>query len=322
MDDWPARLEADNPEIAALMNADLDQLFERSSLNYAISDGMAEIFGQRYQTDFRVAHNGVRLEDWPPVPPHESKTVTLRYAGSLAPDTNASVVFDVAQAVSQLHEEGLPICFEGHTHANWLKDNDEKFNALPGVSLSVAQQTDREYRGWLRHADLLLLAYNFDGATRRYLQYSFANKLPELLASGAAVLAYGPDYLETMKYLLRSDITATVTTPGVEPVKQALRTLLADKDLRQSLGQKSRDHALEKMNIDVYRSVMRQRLRDLAEAQPAETNTPASSYKVISMIAPEPSTYRRMADSMARRVPFLFRLASPLVRRLKMLLGR
>ncbi|MBR9806026.1 MAG: glycosyltransferase family 4 protein [Alphaproteobacteria bacterium] len=322
MDDWPARLEADNPEMAARMNADLRQLFERSSLNYAISDGMAKIFGQRYQTDFRVAHNGVRPEDWPPVEAHESKTVVLRYAGSLAPDTNASAVFDVAQAVSALHQEGLPIRFEGHTQANWLKDNDEKFNALPGVSLSAARQTDREYRDWLRQADLLLLAYNFDEATRRYLQYSFANKLPELLASGAAVLAYGPDYLETMKYLVHADITATVTTPGVEPAKETLRHLVEDKSLRQRLGNKSRDHALEQMNMDVYRSVMRQRLRDLADAQPGGAGTPSPSDQTRLLIAPDPSAYRRLADSVARRAPFLFHLASPLIRGARKALGR
>lgn len=322
MDDWPARLEADNPEVAARMNADLRQLFERSSLNYAISDGMAEIFGQRYQTAFRVAHNGVRAEDWPPVEDNESETVVVRYAGSLAPDTNACAVFNVAQAVSSLHAEGLPIRFEGHTQASWLKDNDEKFNALPGVSLSVARQTDREYRDWLRHADLLLLAYNFDEATRRYLQYSFANKLPELLASGVAVLAHGPDYLETMKYLVQIDITAAVTTPGVAPVKESLRRLVENKALRQHLGRKSRDHAFEQMNIEVYRSVMRQRLRDLADAQPDAAGAPLSSDKIIPLISPTPSAYRRLANRIAQRAPFLFQLISPLIRNARKLLGR
>ena len=317
MDDWPARLEADNPEVAARMDADLRKLFERSSLNYAISNGMAKIFGQRYQANFSVAHNGVRAEDWPPVEGNGKETVVLRYAGSLAPDTNSSAVFDVAQAVSALHEEGLPIRFEGHTQASWLKDNDEKFNALPGVRLSVARQTDREYRDWLRHADLLLLAYNFDEATRRYLQYSFANKLPELLASGVAVLAHGPEYLETMKYLVQADITVAVTTLGVVPVKEALRLLVEDKVLRKRLGKKSRNHALEQMNIDTYRNMMRQHLRDLADAQPVAIEAPLSSRKIISLISPAPSAYRRLANRVAQRAPFLFELISPLIRNAK-----
>lgn len=321
MDDWPARLEADNPEVAARMNADLRELFERSSLNYAISDGMAKIFGQRYQTNFRVAHNGVRAQDWPPVKDNGSETIVLRYAGSLAPDTNACAVFDVAQAVSALYAEGLPIRFEGQTPASWLKDNEEKFNALPGVSLSVARQTDREYRDWLRHADLLLLGYNFDEATRRYLQYSFANKLPELLASGVAVLAYGPEYLETMKYLVRADITAAVTTPGLAPVKEALRRLVEDEAMRKRLGKKSRNHALEQLNIDTYRNVMRQRLRSLADAQPDATEAPLSSKKIVSLISPKPSIYRLLSNCIAQHAPFVFQLIAPLIRSARKLLG-
>ena len=39
---------------------------------------------------------------------------------------------------------------------------------------------------------------DFDARSREYIRYSLANKLPECLASGAAVLAVGPDDVGTI----------------------------------------------------------------------------------------------------------------------------
>lgn len=322
MDDWPARLETENPDLATKMDTDLRYLLKRSTLNYAISNGMAEAFGARYGTEFEVAHNGVRPEDWPPLVRKAGKDVVLRYAGSLAPDTTANAVYDTAKAVSALHCEGLPVRFEVHTQVTWLEDNEARFNALPGVTLSVANHTDRQYQNWLRGADILLLAYNFDAATRRYLQYSFANKTPELLASGAPVLVYGPDELETIRYLVQSDVAACITTKDQGALLAKVRSLVDDNALRDQLAKKARAYAFREMNIDTCRTAMRNKIRAIAVARSSGSSTVVTSDSVVLLIAPKLSIYRRMANAIAERAPLLFQLVRPMARGLKSLLRR
>lgn len=252
MDDWPARLKADAPQRAAAIDADLKILFERSSLNLAISEGMSRVFAARYGVSFGVAHNGINPTDWPTRLRDPSSTgapLKLRYAGSLAPDTTKDSVFAVAKAVSQLAEAGHPICFEGHTQAHWHRQFADDFNALPAVSMKTSDLDEPAYRSWLSAADIALLAYNFDEATQRYLQYSFANKMPELLASGAALLALGPLQLETLAYLQRHKLGKIVSTPDDQAIKAALTELIASPDLRGALGKSARDHAFSKFDF-------------------------------------------------------------------------
>ncbi len=271
MDDWPARLEIDAPDKAAVMATDLGTLFSRSALNFAISEGMSSVFGDRYGVPFDVAHNGVNPTDWAAHAPKATdacQRLTLRYAGSLAPDTTLDSVMTVARLVSQLAERGEKICFEGYTQAFWHRQFAEQFNALPHVSMSLSNLDEQAYRSWLTEADIVLLAYNFDEATRRYLQYSFANKMPELLASGAAVLAYGPTQLETLAYLERHKLGTFVGQPESAALELALNGLIADAELRKSLGAAGRAHAFDKFNLGQLTSRLHEKVRGLSTGQP------------------------------------------------------
>ena len=262
MDDWPARLRAAAPDEADALDADLKKLFARSSLNLAISEGMAEAFSQRYDVPFDVAHNGIIPDQWQSLtdslPLSEAAStpqpVRLRYAGSLAPDTTRDSVLKVAKAISKLSQSGEAICFEGRTQSHWYRQFADMFNDLPGVDLQTSDMSEPDYRKWLSEADIALLAYNFDEETRRYLQFSFANKLPELLASGAAVLAHGPLQLETMSYLHRHEIGEIVSEPDEAALEASLLRLIRDPDLRRNIGRAGQAHAFEAFSLQRAKS--------------------------------------------------------------------
>lgn len=70
----------------------------------------------------------------------------------------------------------------------------------PGwLPLTVA---DGRPRAWLKGADILVIAHDFDEATIRYVRCPFANKISECVASGAAILAYGPREIATIAFLV------------------------------------------------------------------------------------------------------------------------
>ncbi|HRX39157.1 MAG TPA: FkbM family methyltransferase [Parvularculaceae bacterium] len=260
MDDWPARLQASDEKTFAELDRDLRALLSSSSANFAISERMAREFSARYGAPFEVAHNGVRARDWSFSRAERAGPVRLRYAGSLAPDTALDSVLETAKAVSSLAAGGLPIVFEGRTQPHWLSKYGATFNRLKAVSMRASAMSTEDYRLWLSDADILLVAYNFDEATRRYLKSSFANKLPETLASGAAVLAYGPDDIETMAYVRASGVAETVCERSPQALEAAIKALAGDKARRRALGEKARAHAIAAFDLDAGRARLRARL--------------------------------------------------------------
>ncbi|MEO9971925.1 MAG: FkbM family methyltransferase [Hyphomonadaceae bacterium] len=277
MDDWPERLRIEAPDAAAAIDTDLKVLFERSALNLSISEGMSRVFSERYGVPFTVAHNGIIPVQWPEGKPRtelqsfvgdglassDQAPLRMRYAGSLAPDTTRDSVFAVAKVVSKLAAQGHNVCFEGHTQTHWHTRYAGDFNALPGVSMNTSDLSDGAYRKWLSEADILLLAYNFDEATQRYLQYSFANKMPELLASGVPVLAYGPLQLETLSYLHRNKLSKTVSDPDVPQLEAAIEQLIDQPDLRRQLGRIGREHAVRVFNFENIKTGLIEQMQSL-----------------------------------------------------------
>jgi FkbM family methyltransferase len=266
MDDWPARIETANLIQFQALDKNLRELFSKSALNFAISDGMAEAFGRRYGVKFEVAHNGIDPSAWPLRSKHPQSDIVVKYAGSLAPDTTKDSVADVAKAISRLAQQGLPVRLEGRTQSTWMNETGKTLNALDAVTFDASDLDETAYRQWLAEADILLVAYNFDAATRTYLKYSFANKLPETMAAGAAILAYGPGDLETLNYLHRSQTALMVTNQHPEELEAAIATLVKDQTKRATLAAAARNHAFTHFDLKRMKARFRKSLSSVAAA--------------------------------------------------------
>ncbi len=291
MDDWPARLEKKDAAHFEEMDRDLRLLLGRAGVRFAISDGMAGAFEDRYGAPFDVAHNGVLTDDWPARNAEHRERLVVRYAGSLAPDTTRDSVLDVARAVADLAGSDAPVVLEGRSHKIWLKQSGEELNALPNVSFAESDLSAAAYREWLCGADILLLAYNFDEHTRTYLQYSFANKLPETMAAGAAILAYGPDGLETIDYLKRNDLVEAVTSRDPEQLRDALLRLAHAPARRRELSERARSHAFSSFEFTAMKAAFKEKLsRLIATATDSGGGVDAdAAIKAIAKKEPEQS---------------------------------
>lgn len=239
MDDWPLRMmteasHADRTQCEKRLQA----LFEKSSLNLAISQSMAEAFGARYGASFEIARNLVREGDWPPPKLLDRKEPILRYAGSLAPDMSLSTVHDLARFADQNASQAHSFSFEIQTQKHWLQQEGHLFKGLKKVKLRRANLSPKRYRRWLQEADALLVAYNDDPGTIRYLSHSFANKIPEVLASGRPIIAIGPTTIESIRFL--KDVPGVRIFESVEAFKDAWEPeyiLEKNKDARQAAFQ-------------------------------------------------------------------------------------
>ena len=272
MDDWPARMEAETPDQWKAMQADLTMLLKRSAANLSICESMSRAFGTRYGTPFTALANGVDPADWaPPVRP-ERKTFVIRYAGGIAEDMNRASLLQVAEAVEGLAQSGLDIKLEISTQQWWLEKCKPLFTVFHATTLELADKTIPEYRRWIGEADLLLIAYNFDAQSLRYTQYSMANKMPECLASGVPVLAYGPKKAATIEYLAGGDFAQVVTTPDTQALRAAIGDLYAAPDRRAAIAAAGRRQAFAQHNIHRLRETFTTLMARVARSHTPQIN--------------------------------------------------
>lgn len=319
MDDWPANLMLDDPVASASADRDLATLFRASDLNFAISESMAAAFEDRYGAAFQIARNGIDRACWhdSELPRHD-ETFLIRYAGSVAPEMTLDSVMDVAQTVSALRDEGYDIRLEIRTQTHWRDAYGGLFNVLPGVELKRSNMSAQAYRAWLCAADLVLLAYNFDDRTRRYARYSFANKLPEALASGRAVLGYGPSDLETLNYLKQHELGRLVEAKSA--LRPALIDLISHEEPRARIGLAGRAHAFDMFDLDRAKRRFFTALEGLLAARcRASTGLGAGTTIATVGLRRSNTAYSAATGWVVDHVPLAYTLFRPVVRWLKKL---
>ncbi len=254
MDDWPAMVAERDPERATCLDTDLRKLFARSHAALSISERMSEVFAKRYGVKFTPLANGIdpattgkALDSARPIKAARHEVV-LRYTGALAVNMTLNAIVEVAYAVDSLQGE-LPVRFEVYTMAQWRNGFETAIKGLTGVSV-VDSVPDDQYPALLSEADILVLGYNFDPSSLTYIGLSIPNKLPEYLASGAAVLAYGPRETAAMELLTSNDLAVCVNNPDREALREAIRGLVVDTEARDTLATRARKWAVANCDIN------------------------------------------------------------------------
>lgn len=250
MDDWPARQAVKKPSLKDQVQSDLECLCQSANACFAISESMAGAFGARYGSKFSIFHNGVWPELWDigKLSNKKNKVLTVRYSGNLAKDMTLQSLLDIAAALQEISNR-IEVKFEIRCQKHWFEEAKFFFKQYSVVSLDIANQSASDYREWLINADILVICNNFDTDSQRYIQYSFANKIPEYLASGQPVLAYGPINSSSINFLKKIDGVTTVILPDKSLLKEKLLELLSSNKKRKILGEKSKTYAFQKLNF-------------------------------------------------------------------------
>ena len=269
VDDWPSVYALEDPVRAARLEADLRWLLVRADARFSISSAMSEAFHERYGQPFVPIANGVDPADWAPAQRRAAAHVTVRYAGSLAENMTLDSVRLVARAIESLARSGVDISFEIKTTGHWLAASGGWMRGLRHTHISATALSVAEYRRWLAEAGILLIAYNFDDRSRDYIRYSLANKLPECLASGAAVVAVGPKDAGTIVAMAALDVGERLTVANERLIGQTLRRLAASSDERFDLARRGQAVAFSRFNLSQTRQAFASSVCRVARAHQA-----------------------------------------------------
>lgn len=281
MDDWLERARRAQRGRFHRLDFLMRQLLARSAVRLAISQPMAEAFTGRFDGVWKVLANGVDVQaqprkDWSARPEvSETSPFVVRFLGGFAPDMGADSIVDVARVVGGLQAD-VAIRFEVFTMPWYLEAARSALQGIPGVRVDrVVDPSD--YPRALAEADALLVAYNFDEISLAYCGLSMGNKMPECLASGVPVLAYGPQRSATIAALAASGCAEMVTERDESALRGALGRLARDLELCRRLGSAGRAWAAQHRSGDSVRKAFVDALRE-ATGAPAVVLSPPRVY--------------------------------------------
>ena len=269
MDDWPARAGARGLFGGDRLTRRLPRLLERSAVRLSICEAMSSAFEARYGLRFQAIANGVEPAVWQALDGERAmrraatEPLLIRYVGGLADDMGLRSLLDVAEVVDKLRKE-IGVRLEIHTTRTWKAKADAVFGRSRGVSVHEAGISEEGYRRLLIGCHLLLIAYNFDARSIAYVRYSMANKMPECLASGVPVMAYGPMAIATVAYLAEHRVAEVVTTRDPALLETALRRFTGDPDYGRTLGARGRAFAFERHPAKAVRERLHASLSEAA----------------------------------------------------------
>jgi glycosyltransferase involved in cell wall biosynthesis len=257
MDDWPAVLHTGGllgPVVGPMLRRELKATLREAVGRFAICEQMCEEYQQRYGYPFLPFQNALDVERWLPDSRTDWKAGTpfvLRYVGSIVPDGQRESLRDIARAVARLSADGIDVQLWIHSPAHesaYLRD-------LSSPAVRIEGPPDpKSIARLLAGTDLLVLPYNFDARSARYIRLSLPTKAPAYMISGTPILVYAPGDVATARYATQEGWGYVVATRGEEAVMSAVRTLMQHTSLREQLGRRAREVAVARHDASVVKA--------------------------------------------------------------------
>ena len=264
LDDWPSRLYLENKSFFASISNYLQMMVNNANGLLSISESMADEFKNRYGKDFVPLANGINSSEYTSGRKllTKDRSFIFRYTGSIAVDMNFQSLLDFAEVI-QIVSTTIPVALEIYTNEKCMKLAKE-IEANTGASAhSLVPRC--EYPDLLVSADALLLPFNFDELSIRYLLLSQANKLPEYIMSGTPIFTYGPDEINTIKEIRKGKYGVIVSERDKDKLHENVLNLISNYDHYLETSLRSKVYAEQQYDVSTIRDDFRSFLMSAAD---------------------------------------------------------
>ena len=245
----------------------LSAVMQRAFEIFTICDPMRQVCRERYGRNSSVLANAIDFEHWQPHRTTYTAGVPFRlvYRGGLSEKYQLSAFEDICDVVAELGAAGVPIEMEVATPELFRRGVESRLARHPFVRF-VEMRPLEELPRLLAEPDLLLLPVTFNPIHRDRTRYSMPNKIPEYLASGTPVLVYGPLEMASVAYAYEEGWGYVVSQRDKALLKKAILTLMRSGALREQLGRRARQLALQRHDIHQMRGAFWEALCNAAAA--------------------------------------------------------
>src|SRR6185436_5382648 len=156
---------------------------------------------------------------------------------------------DVAAAVDGLAGKGRKVRLVLYLSELYEQRARPAFSGFKNIHYVRHPAATSGLRAVLNQADLLVLAYGFDGRCQQYYRYSFATKTVAYMLSGRCILAYGPSGIEPIAYIERGGYGHVVLEEGSRALEEALEVLMDDAGRREEIARRAYQAGVEEHDL-------------------------------------------------------------------------
>lgn len=200
---------------------------------------------EKYNGEFSLNGETVYLSssiERKPFSPINTNFPVVAYFGNIRLGRNESLL-DVADALGKINSSYKLEVYSGESDPAYYRALEDHPNIVFGgkVPYSTVQKRTAE-------CDVVVVVEGFKPEDIDFTRYSLSTKAADSLASGAAVLAYGPEEAGVIGYLAGTGATALCTDPS--ELENCLRSLIEDTDYQKQIYEQARiiskdNHTLE-----------------------------------------------------------------------------
>jgi len=266
MDDWPPTLYGDKvlaPYLRRRLNREFKDLLSHSSGFMGIGQKMCEAYKERYERDCIPFHNPLQLESWVKSTKVDWQAGTpfrMMYRGRIGTSIHTSLL-EMSNAVLQLYKDGMAIQFDIIVTPS-CDEPTKRLLERPGCVSVLPAVPYNDVPASLASVDLLVLSYDFDPDSIKFIRYSIPTKASEYMVSGVPILVYGANELAVVEYAKREHWGYVVSESNGDLLKLAINRLANDPALRERLGRRAHEVALRNHDALQVREAFRKALVD------------------------------------------------------------
>lgn len=239
MDDWPSTAYSSSWKLAvprAILDAKLRSVLARSPRRMTICEDMATEFSDRYGGHFESFMNCVEIPSQiPQCGERKNDEVRFGFVGGLHLNRWRSLL-SVVTALQELKNQGAAIVLDVFAPEKDLKSYGALFSHFSVIGEMLTLKA-HEVNEKLTQFDVLVHVESFLKEDSLYTRLLVSTKIPQYMASGRPILAFGPSALSSVRYVERAGAGLAVGIENDIPaLKQAAGQLVESPSLRESLG--------------------------------------------------------------------------------------
>ena len=184
-----------------------------------VNDEMAEAYEKLFGRTCGIVYTAARTAE----AAGEGEKQGIVYLGDLG-FGRCRQLSDIADALRECAGPGIPEFLDVYS-AETDPENLKPVQTNPAIRFHGFVSGEK-VPGIIRNAKAVIHTESFDPVIREQIRYSLSTKIPDCLASGTGLLAYGPAEAASIDYLIRNDAAFTATSP--EELRNVLPRLFTD----------------------------------------------------------------------------------------------
>lgn len=268
MDDWPTTLYTQMELFGfakSILNRRFNSMLSKSNGGLCISELMAIEYQNRYHLPFVAFVNTIDDNQfWPPEIDYTNDDIILMYIGGLHLNRWKSLL-DISKAIEKIDDNQKKITLKIFCPGTDVQLYSNHFINLKSTRFEGSLKSN-EVSEKLKMASGLIYVEAFDENLIKYTKFSLSTKIPQYMAAGKPILAYGPRGLASMELIEMSGAGKVIHENNIESLKNDILNFVSDKKDLINYAQNGYNHAVKNYLKTENLNRLKRTLKDFSSA--------------------------------------------------------